>query len=548
MWNWNNNSLEKEKKDTFHFNFMNPPTTTTTQYNYKMDNPIVKEIPIKDVVVKEVPIKDVVFKEVPIKDVVFKDAVFKDVVVKDVVVKDVVVKDVVVKDVVVKDVVVKDVVVKDVVFKDTLCKKISTNTKSKSKPCWTTNTTKDINENKNKNKLEVGSTEEEEEDDEDEEEDDEEEEEEEDNDEEERKDKYNYYNNVSDDPFAFMAMDEVGHKDGIESLGLIKPSSITKKGFISSTTKNSTLLKGDKKGDIVMSLVTGEVMTHALPFDIKSIPVPSTVLFVGNTNSGKSTGAKYIISDYGQRHDRVSVFRGSANSDYLYIPPLYDNDEMNEEILDQIYDIQKERTARWKLDPTYDPTLLLILDDLGDDENAIKKNKALKRILQKGRWENISLFVMVQYLKDMPISLRRNFNMIITYQEESPAGRQQFHKEYMACVPVLKQFCTIFDNSVDDFGGFVFCQTKKDKKRHAEKKLFTLRVPSELFEEYEERLGVNITKKTRMKLNFQFQVGSQRYREYNALHYHDKEKERSEKLYKHKLAAFALASLPKNII
>jgi Poxvirus A32 protein len=269
--------------------------------------------------------------------------------------------------------------------------------------------------------------------------------------------------------------------------------------------------------DLVLDSKTGEPLCHLPPFDPMTLPVPSTVLWVGCSNSGKTTGGTYVMSTYGARHDRVCALRGVANNDYYYINPLYDYEDdgsgNSASKLEFIYETQKKRAKKARKDPTYDPTLCLILDDLGDCKE-ITKNKTLKRILQKGRHEKISLFVHVQYILDLVPCLRRNFTHIVIFQEDSPTGRKQFWNNYMAFVPSFKQFNVILNNCCNNYGALVFAKDVKSSK--IEDRLFNLRVPPELFEEYEEVIGNNRVKKKR--LNIKFEVGSQRYRDYALNH------------------------------
>lgn len=252
-------------------------------------------------------------------------------------------------------------------------------------------------------------------------------------------------------------------------------------------------------------------------FDVNSINTNSRIVVVGKTASGKSTKIEWIMRSLGRRIRKGFVMTGSfTNGDYAWVPPLYKHDGYDENTIRNVCYVQECKVVEQRLDPTIDPDIWFILDDLSDDDKVMT-NKYLKQLFSKGRHRRITTIVMCQYFRDLRKGLRPNIDYLILLANKSPDDRKGIYNQYISCV-TFPVFNRIFDKCTENYGALVF---KNNANGNEANDCFSyMRIPDSEFEPDPHNPG-----KFRLP---PFEIGCEKYRDYSRRHYRDIGKEKME--------------------
>jgi DNA helicase HerA-like ATPase len=132
---------------------------------------------------------------------------------------------------------------------------------------------------------------------------------------------------------------------------------------------------------------------------------PSSFLFLGKTNSGKTYLMKKILAKNRKLFDRVIVFCPIMNNDYNFLDKKYvlkDKEKLND-IIDKQYELKETNKHK---------PLLIILDDfIGSID--IRRDELFSKLATNGRHCNISTFYISQFLTRIPPVIRDNINYFI---------------------------------------------------------------------------------------------------------------------------------------
>lgn len=135
---------------------------------------------------------------------------------------------------------------------------------------------------------------------------------------------------------------------------------------------------------------------------------PSSFLFLGKTQSGKTYLMKKILHKHRKKFDRVIVFCPIMNNDYDFLDQKYvirDKETLNA-IINVQYDLKMENKHK---------PLLIILDDwIGSlDLRHDHISESFSKLSTNGRHCNITTFYISQFLTRIPPVIRDNINYFI---------------------------------------------------------------------------------------------------------------------------------------
>ncbi|KAI9013617.1 hypothetical protein DFJ74DRAFT_293030 [Hyaloraphidium curvatum] len=149
--------------------------------------------------------------------------------------------------------------------------------------------------------------------------------------------------------------------------------------------------------------------------------IPYGVWFIcGKRGSGKSVLAKWIMSAVAERFGlfvAVSSTEGFNRHYSSFLPKAFCHHAYSPEALARIVDAQSRRVK--ELGVSKETSLLLVLDDVLHDGQELFKDKNLKHIFMNGRHIGICLLLLVQYIVAVPLALRSNVDITISFADDT---------------------------------------------------------------------------------------------------------------------------------
>lgn len=216
---------------------------------------------------------------------------------------------------------------------------------------------------------------------------------------------------------------------------------------------------------------------------VASIRTHSIVIILGRRFCGKSVLIRDFIYNNRHKYPVAVVFcptEGNNNFYKEFIPDIFIYDELSPEAFDRILERQKTITNINTRPPWINEdndTLLIILDDCMSEKKANIMNENIKYIFQMGRHVKICLFVVVQYLNDLPPALRNNAEVVCVLNENSDKNRKLL-KEYVGGFESQKHFDQIHNKYTNNYGCLVANRSSGDK--NIESQLFWYRAKFEI--------------------------------------------------------------------
>ena len=186
-------------------------------------------------------------------------------------------------------------------------------------------------------------------------------------------------------------------------------------------------------------------------FQPSTVDKTRTWLIVGRRGSGKSSMVLDILYHHRNSCPYAVVFSGTEDANKAYsdcIPPLFIHSKFDEAVLKNVLARQKKLSRQGKKDGC-----LIILDDVLYDKGAMN-NETIKEIALNGRHYNCQLIVCAQYLGDLPMALRGQFDVVVIMREPSQKTRQKIQENWLSSL-TLKQTCQLLDNVCQNFEALV---------------------------------------------------------------------------------------------
>lgn len=198
-------------------------------------------------------------------------------------------------------------------------------------------------------------------------------------------------------------------------------------------------------------------------FNMKQIPIDSTIIFIGKRGSGKS----HLIQDFMRHHRHISS--GNIISGTEYVDPYYSKffpdiaiyKEYRPEIVEGIMEEQTRVLGEAKKkgvshkdikNPKY--AHLLLLDDCMHDKKKWK-NTEFKEIFTNGRHYNIQFLLAMQYPMGIGPELRTNVDYIFILRDNIKANKKRIHDSYAGIFPKFTMFEAVMDDLTQNYGCMV---------------------------------------------------------------------------------------------
>ena len=200
-------------------------------------------------------------------------------------------------------------------------------------------------------------------------------------------------------------------------------------------------------------------MAKLINFDKKEkilIDPSSSILVVGSRRSGKTQYSKYLVDQIKDLYSLIILFTHTKSS-HQWDNIINSNcifDEFDDLIIDKI--IKRNQILKEHC-PDININTLIIFDDIIDDSN-LKNDDSIKRIFTAGRWHNIGIIFLTQYLNALSPTSRTNCDIIICCVQNSLQSVEILYDSYG--IIDKKQFVELLNNYTKDFSVFII---KNDK-------------------------------------------------------------------------------------
>lgn len=219
-----------------------------------------------------------------------------------------------------------------------------------------------------------------------------------------------------------------------------------------------------------MTLELRKFDMRAITFDPKENKGPVIVL-IGRRDTGKT----FLVKDLLYHHQDIpigTVISGTEAGNGFYgklVPKLFIHEEYNSILIENVLRRQKTVMKQCQSEmETYkkcsiDPRTFVILDDCLYD-SSWTKDKLMRSLFMNGRHWKVMLIITMQYPLGIPPNLRTNIDYVFILRENYLSNRKKIWENYASMFPTLESFCTIMDQTTENYECMVISNNAKSNK------------------------------------------------------------------------------------
>jgi hypothetical protein len=175
--------------------------------------------------------------------------------------------------------------------------------------------------------------------------------------------------------------------------------------------------------------------------------IGNRTLCISKTLSGKSELIKYIYLKEKNNFNKTFVFSSTEDVNNFY-KNFIDEKCIYNKISNKWFEILTSKLKELSMNNEKLPNILIIFDDVSGDD--FLKSKILADIFTKGRHLNISVIVILQYLKSVPPIIRTNTSFIVCGQVNH-ASMQIIADDFLNGNISRKEFYEMYKNNTKEF-------------------------------------------------------------------------------------------------
>jgi len=192
-------------------------------------------------------------------------------------------------------------------------------------------------------------------------------------------------------------------------------------------------------------------------FDPKKMKDDAVTLVIGRRRTGKSWIARDIL--YHKQHLPVGIAMSGTeegNGFYSdYIPDSFVYNKYDPETLRTVMNRQKKLVHNKH--PF--PNAFVILDDCAYDRKIFLGDTPLREIFMNGRHWKLFTLITLQWVMDMPPSLRQNIDYVIVLKDNIRKNLKKLHENFFGIIDDFEQFVTIMRQVTEGHGALVLDNT-----------------------------------------------------------------------------------------
>lgn len=187
---------------------------------------------------------------------------------------------------------------------------------------------------------------------------------------------------------------------------------------------------------------------------------PITVV-IGKRNTGKSQLIKSILYANKDIPSGIVISPTDAGNSFYssFCPEIFIHYQYNPKLLKNIIKRQKKKIKKYGKIPNND--FFIVLDDCMYNTRAINRDVHLREIFLNGRHLQIYLIMSVQYVMDLPVSLRSNIDYVFCMKENNLQNIDKLYKSFFGVFPSKSSFTQAFSKMTDNYGSMVLDNTSR---------------------------------------------------------------------------------------
>jgi len=195
------------------------------------------------------------------------------------------------------------------------------------------------------------------------------------------------------------------------------------------------------------------------------------IVMIGRRDTGKS----FLVRDLLYHHQDVpigTVISGTEAGNGFYsehVPKLFIHEEYNSVLIENVLRRQKNVLKQMNKEieaygrTTIDPRAFVILDDCLYDQSWAR-DKLMRLLFMNGRHWKVMLIITMQYPLGVPPNLRTNIDYVFILRENYLTNRKRIWENYASMFPTLEAFCSIMDQTTENFECLVINNNAKSNK------------------------------------------------------------------------------------
>uniref|UniRef100_A0A6C0CRB3 Uncharacterized protein n=1 Tax=viral metagenome TaxID=1070528 RepID=A0A6C0CRB3_9ZZZZ len=188
------------------------------------------------------------------------------------------------------------------------------------------------------------------------------------------------------------------------------------------------------------------------------------ICVIGKRNTGKSEVIKNLLYYNRKIPSGIIISPTEAGNSFYseFCPDLFIHHQFDPDILNKVLKRQKRKIKETGKHPHND--FFVVLDDCMYDCKNIGKDKNIREIFCNGRHFQITLIMSVQYIMDLPISLRSNVDYVFCMRENNTHNVERLYNSYFGIFPSKQSFSQAFNIITDNFGSIVLDNLSRSNK------------------------------------------------------------------------------------
>jgi hypothetical protein len=217
-------------------------------------------------------------------------------------------------------------------------------------------------------------------------------------------------------------------------------------------------------------------------FPLDKLKEDRLVHIIGSRGSGKTILLYYILSYIRKKFDAGCAMSPTPESLDLFkkfLPESCVHKGFKPKKIESLVESVRSLNFQGKYRRVF-----IILDDCMYDKAALKGD-FIRDIFMNGRHLKIFIINIVQYVMDIPKSLRTQIDYIFACREVSISIKKNLYDAFFTIIPTFDEFRVLMDNLTDDHGVIVIDKTIKSK--NPEDCIFFIKAPLECVKEVEEK-------------------------------------------------------------
>jgi hypothetical protein len=195
------------------------------------------------------------------------------------------------------------------------------------------------------------------------------------------------------------------------------------------------------------------------------------IVMIGRRDTGKS----FLVRDLLYHHQDIpigTVISGTEAGNGFYsehVPKLFIHEEYNSVLIENVLRRQKNVLKQMNKEieaygrTTIDPRAFVILDDCLYDQSWAR-DKLMRLLFMNGRHWKVMLIITMQYPLGVPPNLRTNIDYVFILRENYLTNRKRIWENYASMFPTLEAFCSIMDQTTENFECLVINNNSKSNK------------------------------------------------------------------------------------